>query len=359
MALYQMTPQQEAIIDQLAAGNFITAAQLSAALTSLSGVGAATWQTATIAGGVATVPARQGRFTYVKFDTSGPSLESLNTISFSAGLFADGDFLVAGIVSAARNVSLTSAGNATIKGGTWQMRDLTYTALLIWRGSTWETVALSPDPQVNTMTRETQYVDSSLGLGAVLATAGLIDVIELGAETLAQGGVTITAGGGNISVFLDEGNGAYLIGTYFMAAPEPIATATTNLAAAITALATGSTAANVANVCVVTAPIGSGAAANSYTLSVTVDGTAAATVTAAMGVTRLGVNGAEANCTLSYIYGGADTQTIIIKNGMTTGPTVTLGNVATADGVNSAQVLTTGQRTILQKDSGVWEPFAF
>lgn len=359
--MYQLTPAQSALLDQIASGYFVTAAQLSAALTGLSGVGPAVWQTSVISGGTATVSARQGRMTYVKFDTSGLSLEDLDTIAFgSAGLFADGDFLVCSLVSTARNVNLTSASNAVIKGGTWQMRDTDHTALLIWRGTTWQTVALSPEIVVNTMARNVQYVDSTAALGTVAANAGLVEVIELGAEILAQGEVTITGGGGNISVYVveDPAVGSFLIGTYFMPIVEPVATATTNLAAAITTLGTGYTAANVANVCRITAPIGSGASANAYTLSVVIDGTAAATVTAIMGATTTGADGTETNCTLSYISGGADTQTIVIKNGMASA-TVTLGNVTGGGGVNSSLVLAAGERTILQKDSGTWEPFVF
>jgi len=363
--IYSLTPAQAALLDAIAAGDFVTQAMLDAALNSngASFTGVATWQTSTLAGGVATISARQGRMTYVKIDTEGlTQADDCDTISgASSGMFADGDLLFVSIVSAARAVTLTSVDNIAPKGGRWAMSTLAHTALLIWRESAWRSLALVPDDGTSTMTRNTQYVDSSAGLGTVLANAGLVDVIEVGAETLAQGSITITAGGGNISAYIDElgGNGRYLIGTYFMPVPEPIATATTNFAAAITAFGTGYTAANVANVAEITAAIGTGSAANSYALTVEVDGTAAATVTAGMGVLTLGVNGAETNCTLSYILGGSDTQTIIIKNSMTTGPTVSLGNVSGTNGVNSAQVLTTGQRTILQKDNGVWQPFAF
>ena len=356
MAMYQLTPAQEQLLDQIAAGYFVTAAQLSAALTGLSGVGPAVWQTAVISGGTATVSARQGRMTYVKFDTSGLSLEDLDTIAFgSAGLFADGDFLVCGLVSTARNVTLTSAGNAVIKGGTWRMRDTDHTALLIWRGTTWQTVALSPEIAVNTMSRDTQYVDSTDGIGKINLTAQMIDVLEVGAETLAQGEVTITASGGTITLQVDEGAGYYTIGE-----ATDAGTATTAAAALVASINTIGiySASNILGVVTITAPAGSGASANTYALSLANTGTMASTVTAQMGVTTAGVNGAEINSILYRIIGGADTQTIIIKNAMAAN-TITFGNTALSTYIKSAQVLAAGERTILQNDNGTWYPFAF
>jgi len=367
MALIQVTPAEQAtfaaMLQAYASGAFVTTASLNAALNAngASFTGSATWQTSTLSGGVAYISSRQGRITYCKLDTEGLTIsDDCDTITgASSALFADGDLLFVSSLSNSRVVTITSADNVAMKGGRWSLASTEHVALFVWHESAWRTLSIAPDPGSQTMTRNTQYVDSSGGLGTILANAGLVDVIEIGGETLAQGSITITAGGGNISAYIDEGAGPFLIGTYYMSAPEPIATATTNFAAAITALGTGYTAANVANIAEITAAIGTGATANGFTLSVEVDGTAAATVSAGMGVLTLGANGTETNCTLSYISGGEDTQIIIVKNAMTTGPTVTLGNVSGTDGVNSAQVLTTGQRTVLQKDNGTWEPFAF
>lgn len=365
MALIQVAPQEQAAFTQMLAdyvGNqFLTVAQLNAALSAngASFNGIASWQTAVIASNVATISARQGRITYVKLDTEGFSMEDdCDTLTFAAGLFASGDLLFVSLLSGARAVTLTSIDNMEIKGGRWQMRELKYIALLQWHEDRWVTLSLSPDNQTgNSLTRATHFVTGG-GAPSVLFTSQVLDIKEIGAETLAEGAVTITAGGGNISVYIDEGAGPYLIGTYFMPAPEPIATGTTNLAAAITALGTGYTAANVANVCEIMATVGSGASANAYTLSVTIDGTAAATVTAQMGVTTLGVNGAEVNSILEYLIGGEDTNIAYLRNAMAAN-TLTLGNIVATDGIASAQVLAAGEMTPVMKLDGIWYPFTF
>jgi len=216
-------------------------------------------------------------------------------------------------------------------------------------------MALNPEIAVNTMARNTQYVDSSFGLGTVLANAGLVDVIEIGAETLAQGQVTVTASGGTISLYVDEGAGTFLIGSATDAGTPTTAAAA--LVANITLLGIYS-ASNVLGVVTITAPVGTGASANTYALSLVNTGTMASTVTAQMGVTTAGVDGAEINSTLRRIIGGADTQTVIIKNAMAAN-TITLGSTALATYINSGQVLAAGERTILQNDNGIWYPFAF
>ena len=235
------------------------------------------------------------------------------------------------------------------------MRDTDHTALLIWRGTTWQTVALSPEIAVNTMSRDTQYVDNTDGIGKINLTAQMIDVIEIGAETLAQGIVTITASGGTITLQVDEGAGYYTIGE-----ATDAGTATTAAAALVASINTIGiySASNILGVVTITAPAGSGASANTYALSLANTGTMASTVTAQMGVTTAGVNGAEINSILYRIIGGADTQTVIIKNAMAAN-TVTFGNNTGATYIASSQVLAAGERTILQNDNDTWYPFAF
>ena len=348
------------MLQAYANGAFVTTASLNAALNAngASFTGSSTWQTSVLSGGVAYISSRQGRITYVKLDTESLTIsDDCDTITgASSALFADGDLLFVSSLSNARTVTITSADNVAMKGGRWSLASTEHISLFVWHESAWRTLSIAPDPGSQTMTRSTQYVDSSDGIGKIQCAAQMLDVVEIGGETLAEGEITITATGGTIRAYITNPDGLILIGE--ATDSGTVTTAAAALVASITALATGYTASNVLGVVTITAPVGTGAAANGFTLSREVDGTMAATVTAGMGVLTLGADGAEINSILYRIIGGSDTQTVVIKNAMTAN-TVTFGNTAIATYIKSAQVLAAGERTILQNDNGIWYPFAF
>jgi len=340
MTIYDLTDAQVAylatVADDEMMGRLLKLANINTTLQSLIGEFKSTTapQSVQISAGVVTVE-RLAKINVIRVDTQGGALstDDLGTVAWSGqGGPIAGDTYIFFIESAGRRVNFTSAGNLNVKNSTLELATLdSLIEFVVAPDLSLSEVARYPatDTADTSPSSATVFVDST---DSIFAAARVLTVFNLSGEVLAEGSVTIDAGSAypcTVAASIDEGNGPFIIGSYTALVADTEQDIADGLAASINtgAAYTASTAAGA--VCTITAPIGTGASANAYTLTTTTSGTITTTI-AAMGTVTAGVDGTEAAGNLDTITGGEDGPYYLF-NGMSaaTLTLVTGGNILT------------------------------
>lgn len=327
-------------------------------------------QTGTIATGSVTIE-RESRLTYLSLNTEG-SVASDEVDSISAAGFSDFDMMLIRSVSPARELvfndyTVSGGGNLRLKSSTAKISEqYSYIFLMLLNGE-WAEVSrlkgLNDLLEVGTMTftPSYQYIASAAldtqGRSLVYATS------ELVGETLATFTIDVNAPGasGTIKVEIDEGDGIFTLFEISYSGGPTEASVCNDIDVAITAGTGvhGYTSAVIGGPLVeVTAPVGSGAAANAYSVTITNTGAAAAVIATAIGG---GVDGAPGNDVLSTLSGAQGNQIVTIVNANNNGATIevdTTDNVEGAPGqqwtLRSGQIMT----FITNDDASIYRPMA-
>lgn len=339
MTIYDLTDAQVAylatVADDEMMGRLLKLANINSTLQTLIGEfkSITAPQSVEISAGVVTVE-RLAKINVIQVETEGAALatDDLDTVAWSGtGSAIAGDRYIFFIQSAGRRVNFTSSGNMNVKNSTVELATLDSVIEFV----------VAPDLSLSEVSRypatdtadtapssATVFVDAS---DTIFAAARVLTVYNLSGETLAQGSVTIDLASSypcTVAAWIDEGNGPFVIGSYTAIPADTPYTIADGLRDSIN-LGAAYTAATALEVCTITAPVGTGATANAYTLTTTLDGTITTTI-AAMGAVTVGVDGTEAAGNLDTITGGEDGPYYIF-NGMSaaTLTLVTGGNIIT------------------------------
>jgi len=313
--IYDLQDAQVDELIQLADLQFLdkilTRDDLNAAIRALIGEfkAAPSWQQAEIASGAIAIE-RRAIITFVEVDTEG--LAATSDLSKINGAFDDGDMIVLRATSIARQVRVLD-GSLQVNQGLFVMDDFGDTIAFIRYGGSYYEIFRHPwnIAELQTYTQEEVVIISQ----AVTVTKPIVAAAYYTGETIAMGGVTIDTGGiGSVSVFSDEGQGAFLIGSASFAIPTTPADIADALQLTWPVGGYSATILGDPATVVISAPVGRGAAANFYLLTSTVTGAITTTVTPFAG----GADGAETNAKLDTINGGDDLQRITIRNRMAT-----------------------------------------
>jgi hypothetical protein len=311
-------------------------------------------ETVTIASGSATVT-RRAQVSFAAFATEGgASTDDLDTIVTTG--FSQGDLLVCFIAQTGRRINVTSAGNINASGFVWV--DTTNCLMLVYTGAAW--VEMARYPKATTINRtQAEYPIPGGGVQDITVYTSWAKsyYLDSATETLATGTIQITATAGTngaVTAMVDDGSGVLqTIGSTSYSAP----TVPNAVAAALNAAINAGTATHgysstvLLDTCTVSAPVGTGASANTFLLDTTIAG----------GVTTVdvdfggGVTAAYANGTLDNILGGTDGMEVIVTNIMPAN-TITLGGAgnigASAQGVIAASA---SRRIIYDSTTTSWE----
>jgi hypothetical protein len=307
---------------------------------------------AIIASGAITLTRTQ-QVMLISLDTEGYGpWDELDTINATG--FYDGDEIYLFQANAARWILMTpTTGWASVDGRPFTLkRDVaTFYSIshMVYLGGKFYEHARSPQPAAQTSTvarlqlaTETVVVSS----GYLTHTSSYVRAEgEYSGETRATAVVTVTAAGAEgdvISIWVNDGGPAYIISTYTVQSGDTIAQVVAGLVAAITlwSAAGASPAVNL------TAPVGSGATPNSYTLSITASGTVAGTVTTQP---NGGVSGTPQADTIDTIQGGVAGGPVVIQNANSSGDLTfsRAGNIVSARDI----VVSPGESVVFIVDS--------
>lgn len=336
MTIYDLTDAQVQYLADVAddemMGRLLKIASINTTLQTLIGEFKSTTapQSVAISAGVVTVE-RLAKINVISVSATAATTD-LNTVAWSGtGSAIAGDRYIFFIASEGNRINFTSAGNLNVKNSTLELSTLDSVIEFV----------VAPDLSLSEVSRypatdtadtapssATVFVDST---DSIFAAARVLTVINLSGETLAQGSVTIDLGSAypcTVAAWIDEGNGPFVIGSYTAIPADTPYTIADGLRDSIN-LGAAYTAATALEVCTITAPVGTGATANAYTLTTTLDGTITTTI-AAMGAVTVGVDGTEAAGNLDTITGGEDGPYYLF-NGMSaaTLTLVTGGNIIT------------------------------
>ena len=279
-----------------------------------------TFREYTISSGSITI-SRDGVTSYIAINTQGAAasddLDNINVVS--SGSFAAGDRLICKQANNARSVIFTSAGNIYPGGSSFAIQAEGEYLHLIFYGSTWRYWGSTIPHRVDEI-GGVVWTEQEVTLAGNIATVtpGEASLISLQstrtAETRATATFTVSStpgSAGSADLYIDEGSGAVSVGNFaYTSATTPNAFAA-SLEAALT-LPTGYTSSVLTNVVTITAPAGTGADANSFTLSdllVNVTGTSAGFAS--------GADGTDQDDTLDTVSGAKTGQLISFENRMT------------------------------------------
>lgn len=361
MAIPDFTPQEELLLKQVAVtqqnNGFMTSTQVNAIVASYGASFKSTpsVETVTIASGSATVT-RRAQVSFAAFATEGgASTDDLDTIVTTG--FSQGDLLVCFIAQTGRRINVTSAGNINAGGFVWV--DTTNCLMLVYTGAAWVEMARYPKSTTISRTQAEYVVPTPPAPSMIYAYTSWAKCYyrNPATETLATGTIQITAAAGTngaVAAVVDDGSGVLqTIGTAtYSAATIPNAVAADLNAAINAGTAThGYSSTVLLDTCTVSAPVGTGANANTFLLDTTVAGGVTAVDVDFAG----GVTASYANATLDFIYGFGDGMELIFTNIMPAN-TITLGaggNIgASAQGVIAASAST---RIIYDSTTSAWE----
>jgi len=326
---FDLTSAEIELLKALATAGVYTQQETNNFLLSVRGAlqSATTTVTATISSGTASIT-RPERIFIAEIDTQGQaSTDTLDSLEPATGVtFYPGDIVILKAASAARIVSVESDSDKINAKSNYNLLEPTGRLGLIYVQYTggeyqWaEMFRSDADGSVvaNTLLLQSDALQSITAGGEITIANSIIPIqSERTAETLATEDMVLTATGTNavVTVFVDEGNGPFSIGSVTLSGTPAIPAAMTSIVAAITAAATGYTAVDDGvDTITVTAIVGSGATANTYTLTYSATSTFAATIA---GSFSGGVDGVDQDDTLTVINGTQEGQMIIMYNVMT------------------------------------------
>lgn len=326
MTIYDLNSQQVALLATLAdlqrLGQIVTTDTVNSVLLGLVGEFKSTTapQEVGIVAGVATVE-RMAKINVIAIDTqSGAWSDDLDSIAWSGtGGPIAGDIYIFLLKTPVHQVTVTGAGNlVTAKGSFLMSQSASTIAFVVANDLT--LVEWSRYPNIAqseaALSRATSYVVTASDTLAL--TAKIVDAIALSAETLSEGSITIdTATGGRVEAWVNEGGGGggFMIGFYDWIGGDGVTDVAAGLAASInTGLRYSATISSPSDVFNVVAPVGTGSAANSYTLY-TVLTTGITTTVAAFGTVTMGVDGTETAADIDT-FTGMDDGPIYLHNAM-------------------------------------------
>jgi len=324
-SIYDITDAQVGylltVADLQRLSQLITTGTLNTAIQGLNGQLTAVLNAPTvqIAAGAIAIE-RQSKINVYRIDTTGGGLptDSVNTVTWTDQVGAVfGEIYIFGIVSSGRKVTFQN-GTFAVKNGEFQLSDLA--AVIVFMVAPNGLLSeIARFPNVDTTETELGYTTAYVDGTDLTITSRMVKVFALGAETLAQGSITVDGGSvfpGTIQAWVSVPSvGDFIIGEYVSQSGDSEQDMANGLAASINT-GTSYTAAGLGGaVCEVTAPVGTGAAANAYTLYSVVTGVSITTTDVNLGIVTLGVDGAEALGTVDTITGGGDGP-IYLVNGM-------------------------------------------
>lgn len=271
-----------------------------------------------IASGVATFE-RLGKITYLVIDTEGGGLPTDDLDDFAISGPAQpvfGDLVIIKAASAARTWRITGTGNVAVKAGTLPIGNPANSCAILMAidATSFVEVARYPEQQPAAMTSQTCYIISD----AIVTDSQICQCVSLTGETLATATITYATGGaGMVDVWVDQGAGAYIIGSVENVA-DPSWTTSDWANAVESAINAGTathgyTATSPGNQNIVTAPTGSGSAGSGYSIYTVVSGAVTTSTPSFSG----GSDGTEQNSNLDTITGGTDGP-LFIYNAMNT-----------------------------------------
>jgi len=324
MTIYDLNSQQVALLATLAdlqrLGQIVTTDTVNSVLLGLVGEFKSTTapQEASIVAGVATVE-RMAKINVIAIDTqSGAWSDDLDSVAWSGtGGPIAGDIYIFLLKTPVHKVTVTGAGNLVTAKGSFLMNQSASTIafvvandLTLVEWSRYPNIAQSEAA----LSRATSYVVTASDTLAL--TAKIVDAIALSAETLSEGSITIdTATGGRVEAWVNEGAGEFMIGFYDWIGGDGVTDVAAGLAASInTGLRYSATISSPSDVFNVVAPVGTGSAANSYTLY-TVLTTGITTTVAAFGTVTMGMDGTETAADIGT-FTGMDDGPIYVHNAM-------------------------------------------
>lgn len=272
-------------------------------------------QLATISSGAITI-FRRAQVTHAKVATEGgATTDTLDSISTNG--FTQGDILILMMAQDGMTITTSTAGNISPDIFTWS--ETSNILALVYDGSAFNEIGRYPKLQTQTITQQECFIQGG-GVNAItIGTAwAKTRYLDLGTETLATATIQITATAGtsgNIIAVVDNNSGVNVeIGTAGYLAPDipnNIA-AKLNTAINLGTATHGYSSSVLGDTCTITAPVGSGATANTWLMGANVSGGLTAATTNFVG----GVDASEAASDLDDIFGGLDNQELILTNTM-------------------------------------------
>lgn len=341
--LVEWTSQEEATLRQLAAervanGPTVTNSTLQAALMATN----ASWQSApnvqaVVFSGTTLSVERLGRFNYVRAKGATQTASITAITAATVVPFSEGDTITIRIYESGWWLRMSIPGLPK----SILLHDETHQITLQYIGGAWSAVSSNP-PMSQTWSMPP--VSQSATSATLAINSDSVSLKYLTAETPATGSVEITtigaAGPSSVTIYVDEGAGLMLLGTYASASASSVTDVAVGLVAAIAAeYALGNhlyTATNTLGVVDIAIPAGLGASANTYVIS-TVDTGDWVSVATGYGVGNGGtdgVDGTEADGTIEVIeFPATDGAIVAIINEMTAntisldGPSVVGSNI--------------------------------
>jgi hypothetical protein len=325
MTIYDLNSQQLQELADLADlqrnGQIPTIAGLNFQLAALNGSFSSSQapQQVALVAGVATVE-RLARINTVAIDTqSGAWADELDTMAWSGtGGPIAGDIYIFLLKTQVHQVTVTGVGNLRVGNGSFRMMAAeSCIAFVVANDSS--LVEWSRYPNVSgseaALSRATSYVIGG-GVNELPLGSKIVDAIALSAETLAEGSITIdTATAGRVEAWINEGAGGFMIGEYDWAFDDTVGDVAIGLATSVNGGTSYTAVANpITGEVAITAPVGTGSAANAYTLY-TVVTTGITTTVVDIGVAVTGVDGTEAVANIDTFTGMEDGP-IYIHNAM-------------------------------------------
>jgi hypothetical protein len=325
MTIYDLNSQQVSLLATLAdlqrLGQIVTTDTVNSVLLGLVGEFKSTTapQEVGLVAGVATVE-RMAKINVIAIDTqSGAWSDDLDSIAWSGtGGPIAGDIYIFLLKTPVHQVTVTGSGNLVTAKGSFLMNQSAATIAFVVANDL-SLVEWSRYPNIAqseaALSRATSYVITA-GVNILPLTAKIVDAIALSAETLSEGSITIdTATGGRVEAWVNEGAGGFMIGEYDWIGGDTVGDVATGLETSVnTGLRYSATANVVTGEMTITAPTGTGSAANAYTLY-TVLTTGITTTVAAFGTVTMGVDGTETAANIDT-FTGMDDGPIYIHNAM-------------------------------------------
>lgn len=279
---------------------------------------------------------RSAKINLIEIDTfAQTATDDCDTVTWmGTGTANVGEIYIFILKSAARLVTFTSAGNFRPKNGSFQLKNLdSIIAFAVAPSLNLVEIARYPSTDTADTAPSSDSVYTSAA-GSIPATARVLSIVALTGETLAEGQIQITAAtgtAGSVAAWIDEGLGTIQIGTFSYSTASSTAAVAAGLALDINTNSTYTAIATGADEVVITAPVGTGSSANSYTLQSVVSG-GVTTVDTAMGSVTLGADGSQTDQDIDTLVDGTDGP-YYLKNGMATN---TLTLIAGGNFVGSA-----------------------